>query len=89
MNLVLAHPAVRRRFQDVLASLALRSTGGTTFVARAIVLDEPPSIDAREVTDKGSINQKAVLEHRAAVVEELYAEAPGPHVLTATPVSAA
>ena len=37
------------------------------------MLDEPPSIDAGEVTDKGSINQRAVLRHRAALVEELYA----------------
>jgi feruloyl-CoA synthase len=36
------------------------------------VLAEPPSIDRGEVTDKGSINQRAVLQHRAALVEALY-----------------
>jgi len=41
-------------------------------VSRAILLEEPPSLDAREITDKGSLNQRAVLEHRAALVEELY-----------------
>jgi feruloyl-CoA synthase len=41
------------------------------------VLAEPPSIDRGEITDKGSINQRAVLAHRAALVEALYAEAPG------------
>jgi feruloyl-CoA synthase len=47
-------------------------------VPRALVLDEPPSIDAGEVTDKGSINQRAVLRNRAALVQELYAlPAPG------------
>jgi feruloyl-CoA synthase len=45
-------------------------------VARAIVLDTPPSIDAHEVTDKGSINQRAVMSVRAGLVEDLYAEDP-------------
>jgi feruloyl-CoA synthase len=44
-------------------------------------LAEPPSLDVGEVTDKGSINQRAVLAHRAAVVEELYAEPPPPIVI--------
>jgi feruloyl-CoA synthase len=36
------------------------------------VMSEPPSIDADEITDKGYLNQRAVLERRAALVEELY-----------------
>jgi feruloyl-CoA synthase len=50
-----------------------------------MVLAEPPSIDLGEVTDKGSINQRAVLQARAGLVEELYAEPPPPHVIQATP----
>ena len=41
-------------------------------MARALVLLDPPAIDAGEVTDKGSINQRAVLKHRAAIVDALY-----------------
>ena len=52
--------------------------------ARAILLDEPPSLDAREITDKGSLNQKAVLKHRHALVDELYAKNPSPRVIAAT-----
>jgi feruloyl-CoA synthase len=44
-------------------------------------LAEPPSLDVGEVTDKGSINQRAVLAHRGALVEELYAEPPPPNVI--------
>ena len=44
-------------------------------IARAVLLDTPLSIDRGEVTDKGSINQRAVLTHRAAAVERLYADA--------------
>ena len=45
------------------------------------MLDEPPSLDAREITDKGSLNQKAVLQRRAAAVEDLYAASPSARVL--------
>ena len=57
------------------------STGSSTLVARALMLDVPPSIDAHEVTDKGSLNQRAVLDNRAERVAELYAEPPPPHVI--------
>ena len=80
---VVGHPEVRRRFQAALARLAEESTGSTTFVARAMVMDEPPSGEAREITDKGSLNQRAVLAHRAALVDELYALSPSPRVICA------
>jgi len=48
-------------------------TGSASRVTRAIVMSTPPSIDLGEVTDKGSINQRAVLTHRAELVEALYA----------------
>ncbi|MBV9191170.1 MAG: feruloyl-CoA synthase, partial [Betaproteobacteria bacterium] len=60
---------------------SLPSTGSSNRIARLLVLDEPPSLDAGEMTDKGSINQRAVLTRRAALVEELYAGSP--RVITA------
>ena len=54
------------------------NTGHSTRVARLILLEDPPSIDAQETTDKGSVNQKSVLTNRAALVEQLYgADGPG------------
>jgi feruloyl-CoA synthase len=47
-------------------------------------METPPSIDAGEVTDKGSINQRAVLENRAMLVEKLYAEPPGPATIVSS-----
>ena len=76
-------PAMFERFQAALKRLAEESTGSSTFVARAIVLVEPPSVEAREITDKGSLNQKAVLAHRAALVDELYAASPPARVILA------
>jgi feruloyl-CoA synthase len=69
---ILRHEAVRQRFRDLLAAFAAEATGSSNRVSRAILLEEPPSLDAREITDKGSLNQRAVLEHRVALVEELY-----------------
>jgi feruloyl-CoA synthase len=83
---VAAHAAVRAAFQRLFDTLSLKSTGAANRIARAIVLDEPPSIDAGEITDKGSINQRAVLQARAALVAELYAEKPTPRVIVAQPI---
>jgi feruloyl-CoA synthase len=47
-----------------------------------VLLDTPLSIDRGEVTDKGSINQRAVIEHRSAVIEQIYAPAPPAQVIT-------
>ena len=74
---------MRAKFQALLDRFAREATGSSTRIARAILLDAPPSIDAREITDKGSINQRAVLKARAALVEELYAETPAPRVIAA------
>jgi len=74
---------LRRELQSRLDALARESTGSSNRVARALVLAEPPSLDAGEATDKGSINQRAVLARRAAQVEALYAEPPAPEVIVA------
>ncbi len=75
---VLAHANVRAFFQGVVNRLWHAGTGSASRVARALVLAEPPSIDRGEITDKGSINQRAVLTHRAALVDAVYAgTAPG------------
>ncbi len=78
---VIEHPQVVEAFTRAFDALVAQGTGSSTVVARALVLDEPPSLDAREITDKGSLNQKAVLQRRAAEVESLYATAPGPRVI--------
>jgi feruloyl-CoA synthase len=75
---LLIRDAFRERFQKLLAS----ATGSSTRIARAILIDTPLSIDRGEVTDKGSINQRAVLEHRSQLVEELYSSTPSPLVIT-------
>ncbi len=50
------------------------ATGSATRVARLLLLDAPPSLDRGEITDKGTLNQRAVLTHRADRVDALYRE---------------
>jgi feruloyl-CoA synthase len=70
---VLAQAPVRHCFQALLDQAHAQGTGSATRPARALVLAEPPSLVRGEVTDKGSINQRAVLAARAQLVEGLYA----------------
>jgi feruloyl-CoA synthase len=71
---VLASAPVQAHFQKVVDELAKGATGSANRIARLCLLSEPPTIDIGEVTDKGSINQRAVLAHRAAVVDALHAD---------------
>jgi feruloyl-CoA synthase len=71
---VLGDTKVRDEFRKRLSALARQSTGGSNRVCRIVLMEEPPSLDAGEATDKGSINQRAVLGRRAALVDELYAK---------------
>jgi feruloyl-CoA synthase len=72
---------VRRRVADALAALADESSGSSTYPTRALLMAEPPSGDANEITDKGYVNQRAVLLRRAALVEHLYAAKPESDVI--------
>jgi feruloyl-CoA synthase len=78
---VLVRPEVRAVFRERLESFAATSTGSSTRLERAVLLDRPPSIEVQEITDKGTINQKAVLKNRGALVEDLYREPVPAHVL--------
>jgi feruloyl-CoA synthase len=78
-----AHPDVVAALEARLARFAAQATGSSTRIDRALVLTDPLDLNAGEVTDKGSVNQRAVLSHRKALVARLYAGGPG--VLRATP----
>jgi feruloyl-CoA synthase len=80
---LLATAPLRAEFARLLDGLADAKPGTSRRIARAILLADPPSLDIGEMTDKGSINQRAVLAHRAALVEELYAERPPANVIVA------
>jgi feruloyl-CoA synthase len=70
-------------FRARLVALARESTGTSTCVRRAIFLAQPASIETGEITDKGSLNQQTVREHRAQIVEMLYQNNPPEQVICA------
>jgi feruloyl-CoA synthase len=76
-----AQRELRAAFAERLERLAAQSTGSSNRIAALLLLDEPPSLDQGEMTDKGSINQRAVLTHRAHLVAELYAHPRSPRVI--------
>jgi feruloyl-CoA synthase len=69
---VLASPGVIAQFQKIIDTLAETATGSATRIARMCLLSEPPTIDRGEITDKGSINQRAVLTYRADTAAALH-----------------
>lgn len=79
---ILTDPRVLAHFRRRLAEFARHATGSSNRVCRLMLLAEPPSLDRGEITDKGSINQRAVLANRAELVEILYDDAAHPHVVT-------
>jgi feruloyl-CoA synthase len=74
LDQIVSHPAILNRMHAGLSKLASRGAGTSTYADRALLMQEPPSIDAGEITDKGYINQRAVLGRRADLVERLYGE---------------
>jgi feruloyl-CoA synthase len=80
---LLADPRILAEFTRRLEALAEPGRGTSARIRRAILLAEPPSLDVGEATDKGSINQRAVLAHRAALVEQLYADTCPENVIVA------
>ena len=73
---LLAHPAVRRLAAQRLMAHAQAASGSATRVTRLMFMEVPLSFDKGEITDKGSINQRAVLRHRADLVEALWSDDP-------------
>ena len=78
---VLADPKVRRHIKDGLTRHNAANPGSSTRFSRVVLLADPPDVDANEITDKGYINQGAVLQRRHASVDALYAEPPGDAVI--------
>jgi feruloyl-CoA synthase len=72
---VLGSAPVRRFFADLLARVNRQATGSASRVARLLLLEAAPAAAHNEITDKGSINQRAVLKNRAVLVEAMYEDA--------------
>jgi feruloyl-CoA synthase len=75
------HPLVTEHVRNALSKWNAENTGSSMRISRVLLLDDAPSIDAGEITDKGYINQRLALAHRSAAVERLFAQHPDPDVI--------
>jgi len=75
--------AAREDLESGLAAFNRSQSGGAARVRRALVLSEPPSPNAHEISDKGTINRRAVIDRRAAEVDRLFADDPDAGVIVA------
>jgi feruloyl-CoA synthase len=82
-DVALDDPRLRERLTEALRRLNA-GAGSASRVERLLLLDEPPDLDAGEITDKGYVNQRRVLERRGDAVAHLYADPPPPDVITST-----
>lgn len=81
LDLVLADDRVLAQVRKALFALKQEGGGSSTYATRALLMTEPASIDANEITDKAYINQRAVLARRATLVRTLYAQPASPPVI--------
>ncbi|MYF07412.1 MAG: feruloyl-CoA synthase [Rhodospirillaceae bacterium] len=70
---IVAHPAVHDALREKIAAYNREHPGSSQRIARILLMTAPPDIDAGEITDKGYLNQRAILNARAELVERLYA----------------
>jgi feruloyl-CoA synthase len=78
---IVRHPKLHAALKTKLGTYNAAHPGSSQRVARVLMMTEPPNIDAGEITDKGYLNQRAILSRRAALAERLYSEKPGDDVV--------
>ena len=80
---LIAHPAVKQALIGAMARYNADHPASSQRIARVLIMDGPPQMDANEITDKGYINQRAVIENRSGLIETLYAGGPGTIIIGA------
>ncbi len=70
---LILHPVTKAKLQEVLNELAKKSTGSATLIKRALFADFTLSMDKGEITDKGSVNQRMIIQNHPEAIEKLYA----------------
>lgn len=82
MSALISHPSIREALvTSFKAHNVAAGNAGSRAIRRIMLLEDPPSVDGNEITDKGYINQRAGLDRRAAQVERLYCDPPGADVI--------
>lgn len=75
------HPAL---VDELRRRLGERSASGASLrVERVMLMEEPPSMDANEIADKGYVNQALTRARRAHLVDALFQNEPAAHIACA------
>ncbi|MBL8490225.1 MAG: AMP-binding protein, partial [Rhodocyclaceae bacterium] len=82
LDAVLGHPVIKERVREGLVRMKREGGGSSSYPTRVLLMAEPPSAEAGEITDKGYINQRAVLTRRADLVLQLHADVHEAAVIT-------
>ena len=72
LNEIIQHKAVKEKLQQLLNEIAVKSTGSSSLIKKAVFADFNLNIDKGEITDKGSINQRMIIQNHPAAVERIY-----------------
>ena len=72
INEIIKHKAVKEKLQETLNEMAVKSTGSASLIKRALFANFNLSIDKGEITDKGSVNQRSVIQNYPEAVEKIY-----------------
>ena len=75
------HPAIHAHIRKALTSWNAENSGATMRVRRVLLLTDAPSIDSGEITDKGYVNQRAVLDNRGEALRNLLDDAHHPNLV--------
>lgn len=81
LDALIESPKIHAFVRERMRAYNEQHPGSSTRVERVVLLAEPPSLDANEITDKGYVNQRAALQRRHAFVSALFAEHPGVEVI--------
>ncbi|MDA0182345.1 feruloyl-CoA synthase [Solirubrobacter phytolaccae] len=81
METLISSPKIHAFVRERLQAYNREHPGSSTRVERVVLLAEPPSLDANEITDKGYVNQRAALQRRGAFVDALFSERPSAEVI--------
>jgi feruloyl-CoA synthase len=69
---VINHATIKEKLQQALNEMAAKSTGSSSLIKRAVFADFNLSIDKGEITDKGTVNQRMVIQNHPEAVEKIY-----------------
>jgi feruloyl-CoA synthase len=71
---IASHPTVRAMFHERVAKLYAAGTGSSNRIVAALLVEVPPSSAAGELTEKGTVNSRALQRNRPELLDALFGD---------------